>query len=235
MSATAPQSHAPACSHPLTISTSHPLFPVTHFLSLSLPLSLSLSHTPHPVRPSHPLTPWTPPVPHLTSLFIPHNSLWLRLLSPYLYRLPPLIPIKDLRAPLSANQVVIRAAKIRGLINKGLSLLASDSLCLNRWHRSAFWAHQIDARTPGVPWNGEQRQSLALANNAGIRSLLPIFRGTLPGLVLHSPRSLFPLFLSSPKPFPACQLAELHKHKTPKTFIFETLHRRLSCCAEGSA
>lgn len=132
MSATAPQSHAPACSHPLTISTSHPLFPVTHFLSLSLPLSLSLSHTPHPVRPSHPLTPWTTPVPHLTSLFIPHNSLWLRLLSPYLYRLPPLIPIKDLRAPLSANQVVIRAAKIRGLINKGLSLLASDSLCLNR-------------------------------------------------------------------------------------------------------
>ena len=171
---------------------------------------------------SHSLPFINPPddtVAHLASVFILHNSLWLGLLSPSLYRLPPPIPIKDLRAPLSANQVVIRAAKIRGLINKGLSLLASGSLCLNRWHRSAFWAHQIDARTPGVPWNGEERQSLALANNAGIGSLLPIFRGTLPGLVLHStPLALFFffLFLSSRQTFPTRQLAELHKHRDPK-------------------
>lgn len=193
ISATTPQSHAHSCSHPLTPSTSLPSFPVTHFPFLScLPVTHCTSSLSLPF-----INPLDDTVPHLTSLFILHNSLWLRLPSPSLYRLPPPIPIKDLRAPLSANQVVIRAAKIRGLINKGLSLLASGSLCLNRWHWSAFWVHQIDARTPGVPWNGEQRQSLALANNAGIGSLLPIFRGTLPRLVLHSPHPFFPLFLSS--------------------------------------
>lgn len=85
--------------------------------------------------------------------------------------------IKDLRAPLSTNQVVIHAAKIRGLINKGLSILAGSSQCLKRWHQSAFWEHQVDARTPGVPWNGKQRQrqALALANNAHIGCLLAIF------------------------------------------------------------
>lgn len=112
--------------------------------------------------------------------------------SPHLCVHPPLLPlvqraslqlyrsssptsIKDLRAPLSTNQVVIRAAKIRGLINKGLSLLAGGSQCLKRWHQSAFWEHQVDARTPGVPWNGKQRQGLALANNAHIGDLLAIF------------------------------------------------------------
>lgn len=61
-------------------------------------------------------------------------------------------------------------------------------MCLNRWHRSAFWKHQIDARTPGVPSNSEQRQSLALANNAQIGSSLATFRGTLSGLVIHFPQ-----------------------------------------------
>lgn len=110
-----------------------------------------------------------------------------------LYRSSSTTPIKDLRAPLSTNQVVIRAAKIRGLINKGLSLLASGSLCLNRWHQSAFWEHQVDARTPGVQWNGKQRQGLALANNAQIGSLLSIFAGTFPGVVQHT----FSIFASS--------------------------------------
>lgn len=99
-----------------------------------------------------------------------------------LYRSSSPTPIKDLRAPLSTNQVVIRGAKIRGLINKGLSLLAGGSLCLNRWHQSAFWEHQVDARTPGVPWNGKQTQGLALANNAQIGSLLAIFAGTFPAV-----------------------------------------------------
>lgn len=110
-----------------------------------------------------------------------------------LYRSSSTTPIKDLRAPLSTNQVVIHAAKIRGLINKGLSLLASGSLCLNRWHQSAFWEHQVDARTPGVQWNGKQRQGLALANNAQIESLLSIFAGTFPGVVQHT----FSIFASS--------------------------------------
>lgn len=168
-----------------------PLFLATLFLSLSVPLQLCLSHTAPPPCSSPSLTLWMTLSLHLASQFILHNSFWLGLLSPCLNSLPPPIPIKDLRAPLSANQVVIRAAKIRGLINKGLSLLASGSLCLNRWHQSASWAHQIDARTPGVPWNGKQRQSLALANNTGMGSLLPIFRGSLTGLVLHSPSSVF--------------------------------------------
>lgn len=92
-----------------------------------------------------------------------------------LYRSSSPTSIKDLRAPLSTNQVVIHVAKIRGLINKGLSLLAGGSQCLKRWHQSAFWEHQVDARTPGVPWNGKQRQGLALANNAHIGCLLAIF------------------------------------------------------------
>lgn len=83
--------------------------------------------------------------------------------------------IKDLGDLLSTNQVVIRAAKIRGLINKGLSLLAGGSQCLKRWHQSAFWEHQVDARTPGVPWNGKQRQALALANNAHTGCLLACY------------------------------------------------------------
>lgn len=180
-------------SHLLLLTHCSQLHTSSLFLS---PLSLSVTHFQSSLSLLF-INPLDDMVPHLASLFILHDTHRVRLLSPSLYRLPPPIPIKDLRAPLSANQVVIRAAKIRGLINKGLSLLASGSLCLNRWHRSAFWARQIDARTPGVPWNGEQRQSLALNNNAGIGSLLPIFRGTLPGLVLHSPRSFFfpfPLF-----------------------------------------
>lgn len=113
-----------SCSLSLTPSFSHPLFPVAHSFSSSLA-----------AQPSHSLPFINPPDDtgaHLAFLLILHNSLWLGLLSPSLYRSPPPIPIKDLRAPLSANQVVIRAAKIRGLINKGLSLLASGSLCLNR-------------------------------------------------------------------------------------------------------
>lgn len=164
------------CSQPhtfyLTFSSSLTVS-VTHFTSnLSLPFINCPNDT-------------VPP-------FIVHNSFRIRLLCPSLYRLPPPILVKDLRVPLSVNQVVIRAAKIRSLIrsliNKGLSLLASGLLCLNRWHWSAFWAHQINARTPGVPWNGKQRQSLALDNNEGIGSLLPVFRESLPGLVLHYPR-----------------------------------------------
>lgn len=46
--------------------------------------------------------------------------------------------------------------------------------------------------------------------------MLPIFRGTLPGLVLHSPHSFFPLFLSSRQAFSTRQLAELHKHRDSK-------------------
>lgn len=115
--------------HSLMLALTHSVFfsPIvpshTHFLFFSCSTA------------SHSLPFINPPddtVAHLASVFILHNSLWLGLLSPSLYRLPPPIPIKDLRAPLSANQVVIRAAKIRGLINKGLSLLASGSLCLNR-------------------------------------------------------------------------------------------------------
>lgn len=125
-------------SHPLVPSTSHPSVSVAHTL-FSHPHSLvSVTHSSS--SPSHPVPSLTSWMTHsLTSLFILHsNSLWPSVLSPSMYRLLPLIPILDLRAPLSANQVVIRAAKIRGLINKGLSLLASDSLCLNRWHWSAF-------------------------------------------------------------------------------------------------
>lgn len=125
-----------------------------------------------------PINPLDKKAPHLTPALIQHNSL-AKSAALTLYGLPPPVPIKDLRAPLSANQVVIRAAKIRGLINKGSSLLASGSLCLNRWHRSAFWERPIDARTPGVPWNGEQRKSLALPPNARRGRLLPTFRGEL--------------------------------------------------------
>lgn len=154
---------------------------------------------------------------------VAHLAPLVRLPSAALYRLPPPIPIKDLGAPLSANQVVIRAAKIRGLINKGLSLLAIGSLCLNRWHRSAFWAHRIDARTPGVPWNGEQRQSLALDNNAGIGGSLPIFRGTLRALVFQSPQSFF---FPSWWAFSTRQLAELHKHRDSKP-LFSSITQKV--------
>lgn len=138
-----PQSLPPLLHHMLILSSTCSFYfsPIglcrTH--SFSHPHSLvSVTHSSS--SPSHPVPSLTSWMTHsLTSLFILHsNSLWPSVLSPSMYRLLPLIPILDLRAPLSANQVVIRAAKIRGLINKGLSLLASGSLWLNRWHWSAF-------------------------------------------------------------------------------------------------
>lgn len=125
-------SHMPSLalthSHLLLLTHCSQLHTSSLFLS---PLSLSVTHFQSSLSLLF-INPLDDMVPHLASLFILHDTHRVRLLSPSLYRLPPPIPIKDLRAPLSANQVVIRAAKIRGLINKGLSLLASGSLCLNR-------------------------------------------------------------------------------------------------------
>lgn len=158
----------------------------------SMVLVLCYHHWQNVYIPSVPLTPARhSPSPHFCEH--PHYSLRLRQLFIQLYRSSSTTPIKDLGAPLSTNQVVIRAAKIRGLINKDLSLLAGGSLCLNRWHQSAFWEHQVDARTPGVQWNGKQRQGLALANNARIGSLRSIFAGTFPGVIQHT----FSIFASS--------------------------------------
>lgn len=69
--------------------------------------------------------------------------------------------------------------------------------------------------------------------------MLPIFGGTLPGLVLHSTRSFFFfVFLISfshhDRPF---QLASWQNciNTEARNLYFRALHGRLSCCTDGSA
>lgn len=222
-------SHLLLWSQPQLVSRScmrsHPPSPaiVSRHMFFSMVLVLCYHHWQSVYIQSVPLTPARhSPSPHLC-IHPPLLSLLQRAFL-QLYRSSSPTSIKDLRAPLSTNQVVIRAAKIRGLINKGLSLLAGGSQCLKRWHQSAFWEHQVDARTPGVPWNGKQKQGLALANNVHIGCLLAIF---------------FPWDCPTYFVFYFClitklsSLSSLIRSAWTQKPSFHRLNRRLSSCDEG--